>query len=322
MRLDELTAAEKAQDRAAAPDAPPPPRPSPVIRLLRLWRRVGRNRRVRWTKKVFTFPIGERFAAISIAAAFFDAKVTFIVLLVWGGVAGAYIVAGRVLRSVRSKAFIAPAGQGPGRLETYRDDGPLARLLGRAFGAAVPLTAEVLALVALLAVLAGAVIGGDGASKLAAGLLIGAALLAGGVSAGRPHRDRLRWLVPPALRIVEFAGITWLATIADATTAGDSTLPAAFALLCAISFRHYDNVYRLRQRGEDAADFIPTFGLGWDGRLLLSFVLVVAAAVPAGLWVAAVALATLFVGEAVHGWMTFNRTNRVPVYDDEEEEAE
>jgi phosphatidylglycerophosphate synthase len=255
---------EPQPEPAGAAPAPRPPL-SPARRALRLWRRIGRNRRVRWAKKVMAFPIGERFAAISLTAAFFDAKVTFIVLLAWGGLAGAYIVAGRVLRSLRSAAFVAPAGTGPGRLEAYRDDGPLARLAA-----------------------------GD-----------------------RVLRGRLRWMVPPALRVVEFGGITALAA-----AAGDDRLPAAFALLCAIAFRHYDNVYRLRQRGEVAGDLVSRLGLGWDGRLLLVAVLVVAGATPLGLWIAAGALGLLFVGEAVHGWLTFNRDRAVTTYEDEEEEAE
>jgi hypothetical protein len=47
------------------------------------------------------FPIGERFAAISITAALFSPRTTFIVLIVWGGVATAYTLAGRLLRSFR-----------------------------------------------------------------------------------------------------------------------------------------------------------------------------------------------------------------------------
>ncbi len=81
--------------------APPPPKPTLQRRLLRVWRRVDRLPGARWVKKMVAFPIGERFAAISISIAFFDARVTFIVLLTWGGIAAAYSLAGRVLRSLR-----------------------------------------------------------------------------------------------------------------------------------------------------------------------------------------------------------------------------
>ena len=44
--------------------------------------------------------IGERFALIALTAAFFNAEVTFISLLVWGGIAACYTLTGRVLRSL------------------------------------------------------------------------------------------------------------------------------------------------------------------------------------------------------------------------------
>ena len=52
---------------------------------------------------MITFPIGERFAVISITAALFSAHTMFIVLLAWGGFAAAY-VAHRPARSGRSLA--------------------------------------------------------------------------------------------------------------------------------------------------------------------------------------------------------------------------
>jgi hypothetical protein len=45
------------------------------------------------------FPIGERFAAISITAAIWSPRTTFVVLLAWGGLASCYSLAGRLLRS-------------------------------------------------------------------------------------------------------------------------------------------------------------------------------------------------------------------------------
>ena len=54
-----------------------------------------------WIKRMLPFPIGERFAAISITAALFTPRTTFVVLLAWGGVAALYGLAGRLLRSLR-----------------------------------------------------------------------------------------------------------------------------------------------------------------------------------------------------------------------------
>lgn len=82
---------------------PPPAAPLPR-RALRvgfsLWRLLDRRRGVRWVKKIIVFPIGERFAVISLTAAVATPRVTFIVLLAWGGAAVCYVAAGRVLRSV------------------------------------------------------------------------------------------------------------------------------------------------------------------------------------------------------------------------------
>jgi hypothetical protein len=70
-------------------------------RVLGAWHRIDRAPGVRWVKKMISFPIGERFAAIAITAALFTPRVTFIVLLAWGGVAAVYTHTGRVLRSLR-----------------------------------------------------------------------------------------------------------------------------------------------------------------------------------------------------------------------------
>jgi hypothetical protein len=49
---------------------------------------------------MIVFPIGERFAVISITAAIWDARTTFVVMLAWGGVGFLYGMAGRVLRAL------------------------------------------------------------------------------------------------------------------------------------------------------------------------------------------------------------------------------
>lgn len=91
----------------AAPDdrVLDPPTVSPAQRGvsgLAVWL-SARSERIapfRWAKKMIVLPIGERFALISITAALFDARVTFLALLAWGGVAATYTITGRVLRSL------------------------------------------------------------------------------------------------------------------------------------------------------------------------------------------------------------------------------
>ena len=48
---------------------------------------------------MIVFPIGERFAAIAITAAFFEPRVTFLTLVIWGGIAAIYSLTGRLMRS-------------------------------------------------------------------------------------------------------------------------------------------------------------------------------------------------------------------------------
>ena len=83
--------------------APAPPAARPLAqRILGNWARMDRLPGIRWVKKMIAFPIGERFAVISLTAAIWSARTTFIVLLVWGGVAVVYQHIGRLLRTVSS----------------------------------------------------------------------------------------------------------------------------------------------------------------------------------------------------------------------------
>ena len=100
-------------------------------------------------------------------------------------------------------------------------------------------------------------------------------------------------------------------------------MPGAFALLCAITFRHYDIVYRLRQRGVTPPHWLDRAAGGWDGRLLAGLVLAAAGAVPAGFYVAAALLAVAFVGESARELDDVRpRARRRRPYEDEEEDAE
>jgi phosphatidylglycerophosphate synthase len=78
-----------------------PPAASAARRLLTGWLRLNRWPGMIWVKRVLAFPIGERFAAISITAALFTPRTTFVVLLACGTFAALYGLAGRLLRSAR-----------------------------------------------------------------------------------------------------------------------------------------------------------------------------------------------------------------------------
>ncbi|WP_345396477.1 hypothetical protein [Nonomuraea salmonea] len=69
--------------------------------MLKLAHRLERDTIARWLKKMIVLPIGERMALIAVTAAFWNARVTFLALLSWGGVAALYQLAGRIARSAR-----------------------------------------------------------------------------------------------------------------------------------------------------------------------------------------------------------------------------
>lgn len=51
----------------------------------------------RWGNRIVRLPIGERFALVSLTAALFTPRVTFVALLAWGAVGAAYAVSVRIL---------------------------------------------------------------------------------------------------------------------------------------------------------------------------------------------------------------------------------
>ncbi|MEU7832220.1 CDP-alcohol phosphatidyltransferase family protein [Nonomuraea sp. NPDC049129] len=69
--------------------------------VLRLAHRMEREKVLRWMKKAIVLPIGERMALIAITAGVYNARVTFVALLGWGGVATVYLLLGRIARSAR-----------------------------------------------------------------------------------------------------------------------------------------------------------------------------------------------------------------------------
>jgi hypothetical protein len=71
------------------------------VRVLASWRKLDRTPGVAWVKRVLAFPIGERFAVISLTAALFTPRTTFVVVLAWGTFAALYSLTGRLLRSLR-----------------------------------------------------------------------------------------------------------------------------------------------------------------------------------------------------------------------------
>jgi hypothetical protein len=198
------------------------------------------------------------------------------------------------------------------QFDLTRDDGPLARGLGATLGRAVQLPAIALLGAGAVPLLAAIAIAGSDASDAVVGAAIGWLVVTAGASRGRPHTASMRWAVSPMLRLAEYAAILWLGALA-----GGSGPAAAFALLAAVAFRHYDLFYRPRFLGVAPPRWVGDAAGGWEGRLLGGYLLLLAGALPAGFFAAAGVLGALFVGESVAGWMRAESTDGIVGYADE-----
>ena len=200
-------------------------------------------------------------------------------------------------------------------LQEYRDDGPLAQALGT-IGRAARVPAFLLVGAGMVGLLALAAIEGDGASDGLVAAGVAWFVVLAGIASGRPHTDRFAWAVPGFLRVGEYAGLLWIAA-----NAGDSGPAGAFALIAALTFRHYDLVYRQRYQGVAPPRWVQLVAGGWDGRLVVAWLLLVAGALPAGMFLLAGVLGSLFVAECVMSWVRLS-AGPVSVYEDEEDEGQ
>jgi hypothetical protein len=201
-------------------------------------------------------------------------------------------------------------------LQVYRDDGPLALLIGR-LGRARPVdeTALTVAGAAVLALVAGLADDPLPLGALTAAAVVAVVLLAAGSQ--RSHGGRLAWLVPPLLRVLEYAFLIRLTVVADR-----DAMPLCFALLAALAFHHYDTVYRLRHQRLAPPAWLRAAGGGWEGRVLVACILALAGVLGPGLLVAAIALGALYLTETVVSWVRYARAERTVVLDDEDEEVQ
>jgi hypothetical protein len=208
------------------------------------------------------------------------------------------------------------ASEPRGRLEDYRDDGPLARFLGGALEN-VPVSAAALTLLAALPLAAMLLSGGARGSAAALGATTAWAILAGGVASGRPHSGRFAWLVSPVLRALEYGSLLGFAVLA-----GPSAVPLSFALVAVLTFHHYDTVYRLRHQGVAPPAWLSLAGGGWDGRILVGYLLLVTGTLRPGFIVLAVVLGVTYLVESIVSWARFSQPQRPSPYADEEDEDE
>ncbi|MGK4584415.1 DUF5941 domain-containing protein [Kitasatospora sp. HPMI-4] len=272
-----------------------------------------------WARRIIVLPIGERWALIALLTACTTPRITLTVLLAGCALACCYTTAGRVLRSVSRRR---PREDRAAReVATLADGGVLTELLAPVLrpvarflpGLAVPLLAAVGAAGLPVAVYLTA------GTWQAVGAAAGYVLLSSLVLARR-LTGALDWLAPAFFRAGEYLTVLALALKLDI-----AALPAAFGLVAAFAYHHYDTVYRLRGGTGAPARWLVRVTGGQEGRALL--VTLVAALVyhggPVGpighqtagahaLQVVLVALAGLLalvvVAESIHFWVLGDAT--------------
>jgi phosphatidylglycerophosphate synthase len=219
-----------------------------------------------WLRRMIVLPIGERWFLIAVLTAATTPRVTFVVLIIGCALAACYTTAGRVLRSLTRRA--KRTDRAARALAELADNGPLASASARALA---PLARRLPALVtAPAAALLGAAVTVAVAALAPAGSwwpVLGAAcyVLLAGLAAARPQRAALDWLVPPLFRAGEYGTVLALA----ARSGVPHAVPAAFGLVAAVAYHHYDTVYRIRGgTGAPPRSLVRAIG-GHEGRTLV-----------------------------------------------------
>lgn len=253
-----------------------------------------------WVRRMIVLPIGERWAMIAVLTAATTPRITFYVLLAGCAFAATYTTAGRVLRSLTRRA--RRTDRAAQALADLADSGPLAGALRRVAGKGLPgLAVPAVALLGGAAVTAASALTGFGGLLPVAGAAV--YVLTSALAVARPLKGALDWLVPPFFRAAEYGTVLALAWKAGVNGA----LPAAFGLVAAVAYHHYDTVYRIRgNAGAPPARLVRAIG-GHEGRTLLVTVLaavLTATQFKAALTVLAVAVALVVLVESIRFWVS------------------
>ncbi|WP_326585531.1 CDP-alcohol phosphatidyltransferase family protein [Streptomyces sp. NBC_00481] len=270
-----------------------------------------------WIRRMIVLPIGERWAMIAILTAATTPRITFYALLVGCAFAATYTTAGRVLRSLTRKA--RRTDRAALALADLADSGPLAtgvtRLLGK-FKAHPPFGSRALvALPGVVLLITAAWLAPYGSWWPVAAAAFYAVV--SGATVALPLKGALDWLVPPFFRAAEYGTVLLLAAKADVNGA----LPAAFGLVAAVAYHHYDTVYRIRgDAGAPPQWLVRAIG-GHEGRTLLVTVLAALLApteFKVALTALAVAVALLVLVESIRFWVSAHKTGAPAVHDEGE----
>ncbi|MGV9628969.1 DUF5941 domain-containing protein [Streptomyces sp. NPDC003487] len=268
-----------------------------------------------WARRMIILPIGERWAMIAVLTAATTPRITFYALLIGCAFAALYTTAGRVLRSLARRG--ERRGDRAARaLADLADSGPLAEGLARVLPKRLPGFAVLaIALPGGAAVVAVSALTGYGTvwPALAAAVYVVTSALA----VARPLTGPLDWLLPPLFRAAEYLTVLALAAKADVNGA----LPAAFGLVAAVAYHHYDTVYRIRgDAGAPPSWLVRAIG-GHEGRTLLVAVLaalLTASQFKVALTAVAVVIALLVLAESIRFWVSAHQGGAPAVHDEGE----
>ena len=255
---------------------------------------------LRTVEQAVTFPVGERYAVIVLTSVFFGPRLTFVVLLGWGGLAAGYLLAGQVARSLRAPAAARPED---GVLAAYRGDGALSGWIGALVDGRLPPLPPL-----LVGLLVTGVLAALGLGNLPGILVLTPveAMMLAALGSRHPHDGPLDWLVPALLLAGE--GV-FLAALGLAR----HVIPwVVFTLLAAVVVRHVDLACRARAGRGIPADVL---GLGWEGRMLLGAVAAVAGIAPLAYAALSGYLWVLFIWDFLSVWL--RPTNRALTYGDD-----
>ncbi|MFD6432732.1 DUF5941 domain-containing protein [Streptomyces venezuelae] len=266
-----------------------------------------------WLRRMIVLPIGERWAMIAVLTAVTTPRITLVVLIIGCALAACYTTAGRVLRSLTRKA--TRTDRAAHALTDLADNGLLGSSFAALGGRARFLPAPVLAFLGGAAVVAVAAFTSYGSPWVVVAAVVYVVL--SGLALARPLKAPLDWLVPPFFRAAEYGTVLVLAAKADVNGA----LPAAFGLVSAVAYHHYDTVYRIKGgAGAPPRRLVRAIG-GQEGRTLvvaLAATLLSTTDFTVALTALAVAVALVVLVESIRFWVAAEKKGAPAVHDEGE----
>lgn len=253
-----------------------------------------------WLRRMIVLPIGERWAMIAVLTAVTTPRIVFYALLVGCSLAACYTTAGRLLRSLTRKA--RRTDRAARALADLADSGVLAQAVAVVRRPGGGFTAPLLALAGSLLMIASTLFTPFGSWWPVAAAAVYTVLA--GLAVSRPLKGALDWLVPPFFRAAEYCAVLALA----ARSGVPHAVPAAFGLVAAVAYHHYDTVYRIRGGTGAPPQWLVRTVLGHEGRTLVvalfAAVLTAHSGFTTALTALAAAVALVVTVESIRFWVS------------------